>query len=418
MTTALKRRPRGDEGRSFLHAKRSRRAISVGAVCLVMLLVWSAIAVGVEPIRFEKTQLDSVFRSEGVAVGDFNADGKKDIAVGSVFYAAPDWEMHVFDTEAKEFPIKGYSDAFCVFAEDVNRDGHCDVIVIGMPATETRWYENPGSGASPWRRHVALEVTSNETPIFEPLLGDGRRALICGWNAKGKDPNGPERCVVFAQPGGSPTSLWDMHRLSRPGQPGSMRFSHGLGAGDVNGDGRADIVTTDGWYEQPPAPRGGPWEFHPAPLGEHCADMVVHDFDADGDSDVLSTSAHNYGVWWHEQSEAGWQTHVIDELISQTHAVELADLDGDGLRDFVTGKRYYAHNGKDPGAEEPAELCWYRLVQREGGPVWRRHVIDRDSGVGTQFEIHDVDQDGRLDIVTSNKKGVHLFLQRDGRGTR
>ncbi len=140
--------------------------------------------------------------------------------------------------------------------------------------------------------------------------------------------------------------------------------------------------------------------------------MIVYDFDGDGDNDVLSSSAHRFGIWWHEQTPDGWKTHQIDKSISQTHAVCLADINGDGLADFVTGKRWWAHMGRDPGADMPAVVVWYELRRKAGRPVWTKHIIDDDSGVGTQFEVADVDGDGLLDVVTSNKKGVYYFRQK------
>jgi hypothetical protein len=164
--------------------------------------------------------------------------------------------------------------------------------------------------------------------------------------------------------------------------------------------------------------------------------MYVHDFDADGDADVLSASAHDFGIWWHEQrqesraesqesrSGAGgsslstldsglstWITHEIDTSFSETHAVCFADINGDGLPDFVTGKRWWSHNGHGPGADGAAVLNWYELQREDGEPVWIKHEIDTDSGVGTQFTVVDVNGDGLLDVATSNKKGTFVFEQ-------
>ena len=155
-----------------------------------------------------------------------------------------------------------------------------------------------------------------------------------------------------------------------------------------------------------------PWVFHKANFGEDCAEMLVYDCNGDGRNDVISSSAHRYGIWWHEQTAGGWKTHLIDKSVSQTHAMCLADINGDGLMDFVTGKRFWAHTSGDPGINEPAILMWFELGRKDGQPVWTKHVIDDNSGVGIQFVVTDVNGDGLLDIVTSNKKGVYYFEQR------
>lgn len=377
----------------------------LSAVCLLTL----ALAGRAAEISFKKTVLDAKFRSEGVAVADFNGDGKKDIAAGSVYYVAPDWRIVPVREKAEEFSIETYSDSFCCFAHDINGDGRPDLIVVDMPGKPACWFENPGKEGAVWKRHVAVSVANNESPLWADV--DGRPALVCGWSPEPDQPDSPKRRMVLARPGANPYAPWPLRAFSEEGAPGSAKYYHGLGAGDVNGDGRVDVVTKEGWYENPGPDKDGPWTFHKAPLGQDCAHMVVYDFDGDGRADVLSSSAHRYGVWWHQQTPEGWKTLDIDTTLSQTHAVVLADVNGDGLADFVTGKRFWAHMGRDPGAREPALLCWYELRRVDGKPLWTRRQIDDDSGVGTQFEVTDVNGDGLLDVAVSNKKGVFLFEQ-------
>ena len=362
-------------------------------------------------ISFERVQIDPTFRSEGVAVADFNGDGRNDVAAGSVYYAAPDWKMQSILAEPKAFSPKTYSDAFCCFAEDVNRDGRADLIVVDIPGKPTCWFENPGTAGKAWKRHVAVPVTNNESPIWVDVTGDGRRELVCGYSPDPQKPDSPRRRMAFAGPGADPYAPWPVRTFSAENAPGSRKYAHGLGAGDVNGDGRADVLTIEGWYEGPEDPSQPEWTFHQANLGEHAAHMHAYDFDGDGDNDVLSSSAHRFGIWCHEQTPDGWKTHTIDDTLSQTHAVCLADVNGDGLADFVTGKRWWAHMGRDPGADQPALVVWYELTRQQGRPRWIRHQIDDNSGVGTQFEVTDVNGDGLVDVVTSNKKGVYYFQQ-------
>jgi hypothetical protein len=201
--------------------------------------------------------------------------------------------------------------------------------------------------------------------------------------------------------------------------PGTFRFSHGLGVGDINGDGRLDVLCTGGWWEQPAQLENRPWKFHPANLGEACADMYAHDLDGDGKADVISSSAHQYGIWWHQQklSSAGGPTFLkhdlFPRLVSQTHAMHFVDINGDGLKDLVTGKRWWAHGPKgdaDPNA--PPALFWFEARKGPDGVTsFTPHQIDDDSGVGTQFWVGDINGDKHPDIVVANKKGVFLFEQ-------
>ena len=362
-------------------------------------------------VSFRKIVVDKTFRAEGVAVGDVNRDGKLDVLSGDVWYSAPDWKMHEVREVGKYDGTKGYSNCFANFAQDVNGDGWVDSIIIGLPNGPCLWYENPKNKPGHWKKRMVVNSACNETPIFADLLSNGRPVLVFAVRPKGQ-------MAWFGVPKDL-ESLWDMHIIAAgPDAPGTKMYSHGLGAGDVNGDGRNDVLIKEGWWQAPEDPRKNNWKFHPANLGPDCANLLVYDIDNDGDSDVITSSAHRYGVWWFEQlaGDEGpkFKQHVISEKYSQPHAMILADINRDGIKDVVTGKRHFAHQGNDPGGKDPAMLYWFELRRHEDGKVeFVLHEIDDDSGVGTQFEVIDLNADGKLDIVTSNKKGVYIFLQQD-----
>jgi hypothetical protein len=323
---------------------------------------------------------------------------------------------------------------FACWTDDFNADGYPDLIVIDFPGAPCYWMENPkgkatGEDGKPlhWKKHTIWHSACNETPLYTDLLGTGKRVLVMGFQPEGKNTAGNEGQMAYFTPDPKdPTAKWVMHPLSGdpgPGKaaPGSNRFSHGLGVGDINGDKRKDVICTEGWWEQPEKADGKtPWKFHPGRLGDACADMFAWDMDGDGKNDVISSSAHRFGIWWHKQRPAAspdgnpaFQTMpLFPMLVSETHAAHFVDIDGDGIPDLVTGKRFWSHGRSEPGSDAPAMIYWFKNTRTpEGMTTFTPMPIDDDSGIGTQFEVTDVNGDGLPDIVSSNKKGVRVIVQ-------
>ena len=378
--------------------------------------------------NWTRIELDPKFRSEGVAVGDLNNDGRNDVVAGDVWYEAPaklgaeGWKMHAFREVGNFVAGKGYSNSFCNYVWDIDEDGWTDIIVVGFPGDPFHWYRNPGKKKSDrWAKHEIWHSICNESPDFVDITGDGKPEFVFG--------SQPEKRMGFCPlpSKADATKKWAFHHISAPGDPhknGTFKYYHGLGHGDLNQDGRLDVLIAHGFWSQPKDPTAGEWTFHPYAIGrdgvnpEKTGDLWIDDLDLDGDQDIVGSSAHQFGVWWFENvggnKKPQFRYHLIQESNSQTHAMEYVDINGDGQRDIVTGKRFFAHNGGDPGARDPALMYWFEVRKKKGEPptfIPHEIVAGRNTGIGTQFLTVDFDKDGDLDIALSNKKGVNLLLQ-------
>ena len=365
---------------------------------------------GQEMNGFRKHTLTTDFISEGVAVGDVNHDKKMDIIAGAYWFEAPNWKRHELAPGKVFNGGKEYSNSFLNFSMDVNQDGWIDVIRIDFPGKAAHWYENPKNKTGHWREHVIADSVSvgNESPALADVDNDGRPDLICA-DSKAK------QMVWLKAPKKKGSTAWQRFAISKTGAPGTNIFSHGIGYGDVNKDGRADVIIKEGWWEAPRNREQPDWTFHPAALGDDCSQMHVLDVNADGRNDVVSCAAHRRGIWWHEQQmsadgNATWKTHLIIDSITQTHASTFADLDKDGNPDLITGKRFFAHNdtNNDPGTYDPPYILWFRFTPGKA-PSWTPAIIDNNSGVGLNIVTQDMNKDKTIDIVISNKKGVYYF---------
>lgn len=367
--------------------------------------------------RFEKIQLSSTFYAEGAGIGDLNGDGLLDMVCGPFWYEGPDFKNRQTFYEPVEFDTTAYSDNFVVEVADINGNGLNDILVVGFPGEATHWFENPGDTDGYWSRHLIHPKVENESPWFYDLNRDGNLELVfhtdgyLGYAVRNPD---------------DPTKPWEFIPISEKWDWG--KFTHGLGIGDLDGDGLEDIIKKEGWWKNPGMDQlETQWTFHEADFGAGYrggAQMHIYDVDGDGLKDVISSlNAHGWGLVWYKQSRQNRNMQFEENLImgerhkdnphgvrfSAPHAIELTDLDKDGLMDFISGKRL--GTGSDPDKQAPAVIYWFKLKRNNRGDVeYIPYLIDDDSGIGTQFKTGDLTGNGYPDIATCNKKGGYIFL--------
>jgi hypothetical protein len=377
--------------------------------------------------RFRMQRLTDFYYAWGAGAADFNHDGVTDVVAGPHIFFGPDYtsrrEIYV---QIATNPSDEYTrDCWMQFVDDFTGDGWADVITASFSGNPGVWlYVNPKGEARRWDKHLVVPAFNTEIAVVRDLDADGKNELVYGGQGQ----------MRFAKPDpANPTGSWVVRNVSEPG----LSIAHGVGVGDINGDKRLDIVNPNGWWEQPPAgSKQELWTYHPQAFGRYGRNIVggsvmaVYDVNGDGRNDVVTVlNPHGWGLAWYEQKRdaqgaISFEQHMIMDdfwaknaggvAFSQPHGANFGDVDGDGITDFVVGKRYWSHRDTylDPDPYGPAVLYWYRTVRNPkapGGAEFVPELIHNHSGVGSDVLPVDLNKDGRLDIVTATRFGSFIF---------
>jgi len=354
-------------------------------------------------MKFRKVLIaDELYESAGVF--DVNNDGAPDIVSGAYWYEGPDFKKShkIGDIMA----VGDYFDDFSTIPLDINGDGYLDFVTGGWFGLTLRWRENPADSSKEWPEHVIAECGNIETTRGWDMDGDGTVEIV---------PNTPACPLIvyklLVDKNGKATGKFAAHTIFDKPQ------GHGLGWGDVSGSGRGDFVMAHGWLEAPEKPLHGKWTYHPDfDLGNASVPIIVADVNGDGLGDIIVGQAHGYGLdWWEQRIGADgrrtWVKHPIDSFNSQYHDMIWADIDGDGQCELITGKRYRAHRGLDPGDSDPIGIYYFKW----NGESLSKQVIDYGpartaTGCGIHFAVADLTGNGLLDVVAPGKDGLYAFF--------
>lgn len=374
-------------------------------LCFGLLFTAAAQAADIYVPKFTRHVVDNDLQSFGADIGDRNEHGPADIVAldwNRIFWYA-NGERHLID----ELPMPAL--LIHLRTTDIDLDGDVDVIAADHRNGRIYYYENPGAGARKrerWVRHLVDDrIRGSHAVALADLDKDGRMDIVASGEVEAQPGN-----TLFWYAGTTNVNTlerWPRYELG-PGQSGGL--AHYPGIGDVNLDGKLDVVLAAKNNDpKPPVKRGEwyrlwlqpedakqPWKFSEVGTNfTQATNIQIGDVNGDGVPDLVATQGHHTGILWFEGPS--WKPHYIDQTLKSPHSLVLADLDRDGDLDIATC------------AFESKVLCWFA---NDGKAQFTRHDISTDQAA-YDLVARDMDADGDLDLIVAgqNSRNVVWYEQ-------